>query len=81
MGIWFLKAEGKAQKERIGNQTAGQPAMVVYTNDLSAQYEKMLANDVKIKVEPVKTPEYNFFHCYDSSGNELIVTELKTPSM
>ena len=78
MGIWFLKAEGSEQKERIGNQTIGQPTLVIYTDDLEAQYNKMLANNVKIKVEPVTTPEYSFFHCYDSSGNELIVTQLKS---
>ena len=77
LGIWFLKAEGKEQKARIGNQTAGQPTLVIYTTDLDQQYAKMKSNGVKIKVEPVKTPEYSFFHCYDSMGNELIVTELK----
>jgi predicted enzyme related to lactoylglutathione lyase len=75
--IWFLQAEGKDQKERIGNQTAGQPTMVMYTDNLEEMHQRLLANNVKIKVPPVTTPEYSFLHCYDVFGNEIIVTELK----
>lgn len=76
LGIWFLKAESKEQKERIGNQTAGQPTMVIYTTDLEALFERLKCNGVKIKVEPVLTPEYKFFHCFDLYGNEIVVVEI-----
>lgn len=76
MGIWFLKAEGKEQKERIGKQTAGQPTLVIYTTSLSELYDKLKHNNVRIKMEPVLTPQYNFFHCYDLYGNEIVVVEL-----
>lgn len=75
--IWFLKAEGKAQKDRISNQTAGQPTMVIYTNNLEHQYQRLLSNKASIKIPPVTTQEYCFLHCYDACGNEIIVTELK----
>lgn len=77
MGIWFLKADTKAQKERIGNQTGEQPTMVIYTTGIRALYDQLKKNDVRLKTEIVKTPEYSFFHCYDADGNEIIVTELK----
>jgi predicted enzyme related to lactoylglutathione lyase len=73
IGIWFLKGEG----ERIGNQTAGEPTFVIYTNALDALYQKLLKNGVKIKLKPVYADAYSFFHCYDLYGNEIIVTELK----
>lgn len=77
LGIWFLKAEGKQQKERVGRQTAEQPAMVIYTTNLDKLYQQLLNNDVKIKTPPVKTPEYKFLHCYDLYDNEIVVVELK----
>ena len=49
MGIWFLKAEGKEQKERIGKQTAGQPTLVIYTTSLSELYDKLKHNNVRQK--------------------------------
>jgi len=76
LGIWFLKADTKKQRERIGNQTGEQPTMVIYTTDIEALYERLLNNKVKLKTEIVKTPEYAFFHCYDMDGNEIIVSEL-----
>lgn len=77
LGIWFLKAESKEQRERIGNQTSGQPTMVIYTTSLQELFQKLKTNHVKIKVEPVITPEYKFFHCFDLYGNEIVVVEIE----
>jgi len=77
IGIWFLKADTKKQKDRVGNQTGEQPTMVIYTNEIETLYERLKSNRVKLKTEIIKTPEYAFFHCYDLDGNEIIVTELK----
>ncbi|MCZ4319216.1 VOC family protein [Aequorivita viscosa] len=77
LGIWFLKAEGKKQKELVGKQTGEQPAMVIYTTDIDEQYNLLLKNKVTIKTSLVKTPEYKFLHCYDLYGNEIIVVELE----
>jgi predicted enzyme related to lactoylglutathione lyase len=75
IGIWFLKADGDTQQP--GHQTGGQPTFVMYTNKLDALYQKLVSNNVSIKVKPVYTDDYSFFHCYDLYGNEIIVTELK----
>src|SRR5690606_34239109 len=77
IGIWFLKADTKKQKDRVGNQTGEQPTMVIYTNEIETLYERLKSNHAKLKTEIIKTPEYAFFHCYDSDGNEIIVIELK----
>ncbi|SDP47905.1 hypothetical protein SAMN05428975_1388 [Mucilaginibacter sp. OK268] len=76
IGIWFLKNESN-NHQRVGNQTAGEPTFVMYTNALDALYQKLLTNGVKIKLQPVYADAYSFFHCYDLYGNEIIVTELK----
>lgn len=77
LGIWFLKADSKEQKERIGNQTCGQPTMVIYTTSLEDLYQKLRTNNVRIKTEPVFTPGYKFLHCLDLYGNEIVVVEIK----
>ncbi len=81
VGIWFLKAQGKEQENRVGNQTGEQPAMVIYTDELNTLYNKLIDNGVKIKIELVNTPEYSFFHCYDLYGNEIVVTQLKNSTL
>ena len=78
LGIWFLKAEGKEQLARVGNQVGGQPAMVIYTTSLQDLYQQLKANDVKIKTEPVFTPGYSFLHCFDLYGNEIVVVEINS---
>lgn len=76
LGIWFLKADTSAQKERVGNQTGEQPAMVIYTTEIEGIYNRLKQNKTKFKTEIVNTPEYSFFHCFDIDGNEIIVTQL-----
>lgn len=75
-GIWFLKAEGKEQQARVGNQTSGQPAMVIYTTALKELHVRLQNHQVRIKTAPVYTPGYAFLHCYDLYGNEIVVVEL-----
>jgi len=80
-GIWFLKADGKVQRERVGDQTHGQPTMVIYTTSLDELYEKLIANKVSIHVKPVRTPDYKYFHCLDLYGNEIVVVEIKDDNL
>src|SRR5688572_8423431 len=39
IGIWFLKADGPEQESVIGNQTAGQPTLVIYTEKIEKLFE------------------------------------------
>lgn len=75
-GIWFLEAQTDEQKQRVGNQTAGMPTMVIYTTSLEEQYDKLKANEVQIVKEPVRQAQFKYLHCLDLYGNELIITEL-----
>lgn len=75
--IWFLKADTKEQKERVGNQTGGQPILVIYTSSLEILYQHLNRQGVKIKVQPVITQDYKFFHCHDLYGNEIVVVQLE----
>lgn len=78
VGIWFLEAQGREQKERVGNQTAGQPTVVIYTDSLWEIHKSLKADsEAHIKIEPVIGPEFDFFHCLDYDGNEIVVVQLK----
>lgn len=81
LGIWFLKAEGKEQQKQIGKQTGGHPAMVIYTTDLEKLHNHLAENGVTIKVAPVKTPDYQFLHCLDLYGNEIVVVEIQNNNL
>jgi predicted enzyme related to lactoylglutathione lyase len=76
-GIWFLKAGSREQLERVGDQTGGQPVMVIYTDAIEELYQKLVSNKVHIRIAPVLNPEYSFFHCLDLYGNEIVVVQLK----
>ncbi|MEO6695621.1 MAG: VOC family protein [Ignavibacteria bacterium] len=75
-GIWFVKADSEEQKNHVGNQTAGQPVFVIYTDSLNDLYDHLLKERVEIVREPVETPEYKFFHFLDLYGNEIVMVEM-----
>ena len=77
-GIWFLKAENPREQSRVGKQTDGQPAFVLYTESLDAFYKHLLEHAVQIVKEPVVMDEYQFLHFRDLYGNEIIVVQLKS---
>ncbi|MDB5123198.1 MAG: bleomycin resistance protein [Mucilaginibacter sp.] len=76
-GLWFIKADGKGQRDNVGKQTNGQPAMVIYTSSFDELYQHIVNNKVNVTIKPVDTPGYKYFHCRDIYGNEIIVVELK----
>ena len=76
IGIWFLKADSDEQKNKIGKQTAGQPTIVIYTDDIEQLYQHLQNNGVTIIEKLVSTPESKFFHCLDLYGNRITVVQL-----
>lgn len=76
IGIWFLQADTAEQKTKVGKQTAGQPTLVIYTDDCESLYVHLQDNNVTILEKLVVTPESKFFHCLDLYGNRLTVVEL-----
>lgn len=76
VGIWFLKAENPVQQLLIGNQTGGQPTLVIYTDDIESLYERVQSNKVTITESLVSDTDSKFFHCLDLYGNRLTIVEL-----
>ena len=77
-GIWFLLAETEEQKKRVGNQTAGQPAFVLYTDSFEKLLNKFLENGVKILRDPEVTSEFMSLNFLDLYGNEIVLVQLIT---
>ena len=75
-GIWFLMADTTDQKNKLGKQTAGQPTIVLYTDQSEALYNHLLSNGVTIIEQFVSAPTSKFFHCLDLYGNRITVVEL-----
>lgn len=72
-GIWFIKSQ---QQNLIGNQTGGQPTLVLYTSDCAKCYQHLQDNNVTI-LEPITTAlNSTYFHCQDLYGNKIIVVQL-----
>lgn len=76
LGVWFLRAETPLQEKLIGNQTGGQPLLVIYTDDIEALYQHVQSNGVIIAEALVSQRESKFFHCLDLYGNRITVVEL-----
>ncbi len=76
VGLWLLKAEAEEQINQIGRQTAGQPTLVVYTDDCQSLFEHVSKNNVEILEGLVEAPQSKFFHSKDLYGNRITVVEL-----
>jgi predicted enzyme related to lactoylglutathione lyase len=79
-GIWLCEAETEEQMNCIGNQTAGKPVMVIYTDSLPQLYDKLVANGTRITREPVTINEQQFLQFTDLYGNEIVAAEKDSTS-
>lgn len=75
-GIWFMQPESPLQGKLVGNQTGGQPLIVIYTGDALKLYEHVKANGVVVDDAVISAPGSRFFHCRDLYGNRITVVEL-----
>jgi len=76
VGVWLLKAEGDEQRKKIGKQTGGQPALVIYTDDVEELYYHVQGNNVRI-LQPLATArDSKFFHCLDLYDNRLTIVQV-----
>ncbi len=74
-GIWLLRAEGSAV-ERVGSQTAGEPAMVLYVDDLDSALSRLDALGHRPSREAAGDDAgYRFAHVLDPSGNEIVLVQ------
>lgn len=77
LGIWFLKAESEAQKQAVGDQTKGQPTLVLYTDSFEEMHKKLLEHQLRIKKQAIESPDAKFLHFLDLYGNEIVLVQLK----
>lgn len=75
-GIWLLKAEGEVQMKLIGNQTGGQPAMVIYTDGFEDTYGKLQRRKVEIIRKPEQNSDFRYTQFADLYGNKIVLVEL-----
>lgn len=74
-GIWFLKVSSESES-KVGNQTGGEPLLVLYTDDIFPLFDHLIGEGVEITEEIVISPKSKFFHCRDLYGNRIVVVEL-----
>ncbi len=77
VGVWFLEATTAEQRDRVGNQTGGEPCFVAYTDDVQSTYRDLQSKGVKFRGPPHEDAEAAFVHCYDLYGNEIVLVQLK----
>jgi predicted enzyme related to lactoylglutathione lyase len=75
-GIWLLQADQPEQEGALGRQTAGQPTLVIYTDDARKMHEHVRTNAVEMVGGLVMAADSKFFQCLDLYGNMLTVVEL-----
>ncbi len=75
-GIWLLKAEGEDELALVGNQTGGQPAMVLFTDDFEDTYGKLQRMNIKIIKKPHQDAEFRQTHFADLYGNKIVMLEM-----
>ncbi len=75
-GLWFLEADTEEQKLRIGNQTAGMPVFVLYTDSFEELLESFIQNSIKIVKGPEVTAESMSLNFLDLYGNEIVLVQL-----
>src|SRR5688572_6748874 len=62
-GVWFLLADGDAQRKILGKQTGGQPTLVIYTDDVEELYYHVQGNGVTIIDHLSAARDNKYFHC------------------
>ncbi|MGC4193098.1 MAG: VOC family protein [Thermomicrobiales bacterium] len=76
-GLWLLQSEHPERSAAARAGAAGEPSLVLFTDDLDASLKRLRA----IHVEPVQGPEQDemgsrFVHLLDPSANEIVLVQL-----
>jgi len=80
VGVWLLQALTQAQRDRVGDQTGGQPVGVFYTDDVLRDHGRFVAKGVRFTKEPVQDDTTVYAHFIDLYGNEFVLVQVKTPA-
>ncbi|MCY1201637.1 MAG: VOC family protein [Achromobacter veterisilvae] len=77
VGVWLLQALTQAQRDRVGDQTGGQPVGVFYTDDVARDHARFVARGVRFTKEPVHEAAAVYAHFIDLYGNEFVLVQAK----
>lgn len=75
VGLWLMPAQGE-DLALVGHQVGGQPLAVLYTDDLDAVRDRLVAHGIERWAER-DGPDSRSFHFRDVLGNVLIAAELR----
>lgn len=75
VGLWLLEPQAESAQDRVGAQTGGEPAMVLYTDDCRGDCERLERAGVEIRSGPTESPDDVHAHVVDPFGNELVLVE------
>jgi catechol 2,3-dioxygenase-like lactoylglutathione lyase family enzyme len=74
-GLWLMRA-GEGSKAYVGNQTGGEPLLVLYTHDLDAVLAHL--DEFGVEVWNLRDDgDSRSLHLRDVAGNVLVVAELR----
>lgn len=74
-GIWLSEAETEEEFTRIGDQTGGKPAFVVYTDSFDEFHERLISNGTEIIEEPAVSHGHKSVHFRDLYGNIIVAVD------
>lgn len=75
-GLWLFAATSPEAHARAGNQTAGYPLLVLYTDDLDADLARLDAAGIRPDHGPLDDADGRFAHVRDPWGNAIILAQL-----
>ena len=74
-GIWLLKPHNDEQRQKIGNQTSGQPLMVIYTDNINEVILNIRRENARIIEKDLPLKADKFVKFSDLYGNEIIIIQ------
>lgn len=77
VGLWLMRASNQTSEARVGNQTGGEPLLVLYTSDCRAACAKLERRGVRILERPAEDVSSVFAHFADLYGNRIVLVELR----
>ncbi|WP_144655403.1 VOC family protein [Achromobacter dolens] len=77
VGVWLLQAQTQAQRDRVGDQTGGQPVGVFYTDDVARDHARFAGRGVRFTREPVDDGNAVYAHFIDLYGNEFVLVQIR----
>jgi catechol 2,3-dioxygenase-like lactoylglutathione lyase family enzyme len=75
VGLWLIEADGDEQLARVGAQTGGAPAMVLYCDDLDSDVAAVAAAGGTV-VRRGEDASARSAHVRDPAGNVIILAQL-----